>query len=82
MTNIKDHCRRCGKRTGGDATSVHTCTPNPVIEALEKDAARYRFIRSEWFRDDDNWLMSHQCAFLDTPEDMDAEIDKAIGESK
>lgn len=49
-----------------------------------KDAARYRFLRKDWFREDDaySWLMSSECAFLKSPDELDAEIDKAMWENK
>ena len=47
------------------------------VESLREDSERYRWLRMEWFKENDSWLMSHECAFLDYPEEMDAAIDAA-----
>ena len=54
-----------------------------VPEDDRKDAARYRFLRKDWFREDDaySWLMSSECAFLESPDELDESIDKAIKEN-
>lgn len=90
--NLKDYCRRCGKRTGGEVTGVHTCTPNPVIEALEKelaecrkDAERYRFLRKGTHDFPAVYLQSGSDDsgwFPSDGTDIDVAIDAAIEESK
>lgn len=57
-----------------DANAILTCE----LAEAQKDAERYRFVRIEWFKENDSWLMSNECAFLDTPEEMDAAIDKEM----
>lgn len=49
------------------------------IAQLEADAARYQWLREQWFLDD-GWLQSTECAFLESPEEFDESIDAAMKE--
>ena len=48
-------------------------------DAVKQDALRYRFMRDEWSREDDenSWYMDTDTVFFETREDMDKSIDSA-----
>jgi hypothetical protein len=54
------------------------------LAKAKNDAERYRFIRSEWFREDDqnSWLMETATSFFESPNEMDESIDQHIESRK
>ena len=46
MTEERNFCPRCGKRRGGDANYIHTCTPpQPDLEWVETNNAACKILR-------------------------------------
>ena len=54
--------------------------PTPPVSEDRKDAERYRWLRKEWFREDEenSWFMQSESSFLESPDEFDAAIDAAI----
>ena len=52
------------------------------LAEAKNDAERYQFLRTEWFREDDqnSWYMDTDTAFFDSPDDMDRSIDSHLEE--
>ena len=54
--------------------------PTPPVYEDRKDAERYRWLRKEWFREDEenSWFMQSESSFLESPDEFDAAIDAAM----
>ena len=54
--------------------------PTPPVSEDRKDAERYRWLRKEWFREDEenSWFMQSESSFLESPDEFDAAIDAAM----
>ena len=59
-------------------------SPTPPVSEDWKDAKRYRWLRKEWFREDEDnsWFMQSESSFLESPDEFDAAIDAAMQEDK
>ena len=59
-------------------------SPTPPVSEDWKDAKRYRWLRKEWFREDEDnsWFMQSESSFLESPDEFDAAIDAAMQEGK
>ena len=66
---------------GWDVEKLYShAAPTPPVHEDRKDAERYRWLRKEWFREDEenSWFMQSESSFLESPDEFDAAIDAAM----
>ena len=66
---------------GWDVEKLYShAAPTPPVSEDRKDAERYRWLRKEWFREDEenSWFMQSESSFLESPDEFDAAIDAAM----